>query len=133
MDAYWPTAADNPKASPHDIEHGTWYNQVQKIVISRYLKGKQLKNAIVMSENISEQVLGLKQREGKEIVMFGSPTAAQVLMNDNLVDDYWFFINPIILGGGISMFGDIKDRLKLKLVESIPFASGVICLHYEKL
>jgi dihydrofolate reductase len=86
-----------------------------------------------MSENITEQVLGLKQREGKEIVMFGSPTAAQVLMNDNLVDDYWFFINPIILGGGISMFGDIKDRLKLKLVESIPFASGVICLHYEKL
>src|SRR6185503_10160920 len=44
MEGYWPTAAQQPNATKHDIEHGAWYNQVHKVVLSRTLKGKQLPN-----------------------------------------------------------------------------------------
>src|SRR5690242_8430146 len=49
MDAYWPTAADQPNASKHDIEHSAWYNQVEKIVVSRTMKGKQLPKTKIIS------------------------------------------------------------------------------------
>src|SRR5689334_21295359 len=48
MEGYWPTAGDQPNASKHDIEHSTWYNKVQKIVISNTLAGKSLKNVTVL-------------------------------------------------------------------------------------
>jgi dihydrofolate reductase len=70
---------------------------------------------------------------GQDFLIFGSPSSSHTLMADNLIDDYWLFINPILLGKGIPLFNDIKDKIKLKLVKTIPFASGVVCLHYEKI
>ncbi len=63
--------------------------------------------------------------------MFGSPTVAHSLMAENLIDDYWLFINPVLLGRGIPLFKDIKAKVALRLVASNAFSSGVVCLHYE--
>jgi dihydrofolate reductase len=71
-------------------------------------------------------------KAGKEIVMFGSPTVAHALMAENLIDDYWIFVNPILLGEGIPLFKGIRDRTALRLVASHAFSSGVVCLHYER-
>jgi len=51
-------------------------------------------------------------------------------MNENLIDEYWLFINPILLGQGNSLFKDLSHEIKLKLQMSKTFASGVICIHY---
>ncbi len=53
-------------------------------------------------------------------------------MQYNLIDEYWLFVNPILLGAGIPLYKNIRDRVHLRLVESNPFSSGVIGLHYEK-
>ena len=63
--------------------------------------------------------------------MFGSPSTAHSLMEENVIDDYWLFINPILLGQGIPLFKNFKHIVKLKLLESKTFTSGVVCLHYE--
>ena len=52
-------------------------------------------------------------------------------MAENLIDEYWLFLNPILLGQGIPLFKNINDRTLLKLANSKTFASGVVCLHYE--
>jgi dihydrofolate reductase len=132
MDGYWPTAADQPNATKHDIQHSKWYNSVTKIVLSRSLKSENLKNTIVISNDLSDAINKLKQRPGKNILIFGSPTAVQSLLGDNLIDEIWLFINPIVLGKGLSFFNGVKNDLKLKLISSQAFASGVVCLHYEK-
>ena len=44
---------------------------------------------------------------------------------------YRLFLNPIVLGGGIPLFQDIKDKTKLKLVEATTFQAGVVSLHYQ--
>jgi len=131
MDSYWPTAADYPDASQHDIEHSKWYNNVRKIVASKTMKGKSLKNATIVSDNLSDEIRKLKNENGKDIVMFGSPSTAQSLMEENLIDDYWLFINPVLVGQGNLLFKYINQIIKLKLLESKTFASGVVCLHYE--
>lgn len=132
MDQYWPTAEDQPNASKHDIQHSRWYKSSMKIVISESMKDKKIKNTIVLSENIAEQIEKIKQQEGKNILIFGSPTAAHTLMHHKLIDDFWIFVNPILIGAGIPLFNHSSERVKLKLVESKVLPSGVIMLHYEK-
>lgn len=132
MENYWPTAGDKPNASKHDKEHSAWYNKVEKVVVSKTMQGENLPNTKIISENIADQIISLKQGTGKNILMFGSPSVAHALMSKDLIDDYWLFVNPILLGEGIPLFKDIKERTKLKFVASDIFSSGVVCLHYEK-
>lgn len=131
MDSYWPTAASKPDATRHDIEHSTWYNNVRKIIASKTMKGDGLENTTIISENLSTEIRKLKKETGKDIVMFGSPSTAHSLMEDNMIDDYWLFINPILIGQGIPLFKNFKHIVKLNLLESKTFTSGVVCLHYE--
>jgi dihydrofolate reductase len=131
MEAYWPTAAEQPNASKHDHEHSRWYKTARKIVLSKTLDDKELSNTKIIREHISEEINKLKQEAGSEVLVFGSPSATHALMAEDLIDEYWLFINPVLLGQGIPLFKNIKDRTKLKLVTSKTFASGVVCLHYE--
>lgn len=132
MESYWPTAADKPGASKHDKEHSKWYKAVNKVILSKSIQGTELKNTIIISDNIQERILDLKRKEGKEIIIFGSLSAAHSLMQYDLIDEYWLFVNPVLLGNGIPVFGNIDVRMKLKLIASHAFSSGVICLNYER-
>jgi dihydrofolate reductase len=130
MEAYWPTAADQPGATKHDKEHSAWYNKVLKVVLSKTMKGTDLPNTKIISKNLSNEIRSLKQQNGKNILIFGSPTAVHSLMKENFIDEYWLFINPVLLGEGIPLFNGIDERKKLKLIENKVFSSGVVCLHY---
>jgi dihydrofolate reductase len=74
----------------------------------------------------------LKKLPGKNILIFGSPRASHSLLNIGLIDEYWIFVNPILLGKGIPLFKNVADRVRLKLLESKTFGSGVVALHYRK-
>jgi dihydrofolate reductase len=131
IQSYWPTAADQPNATKHDIEHSTWYKQVEKIVISSTLKGIDYPNARIIRKNLIAEIRKLKEAPGKEIIMFWSPTLAHTLTEENLIDHYFLLVNPILLGKGIPLFSNLKHTVKLKLLANNTFASGVVCLHYE--
>jgi dihydrofolate reductase len=135
MENYWPTAADKPTATKHDIEHSKWYSKVHKVVLSKTMKDTGLTNTTIISDNLSDRFNEIKQsRNGgsKDILLFGSPTATHSLIQLNLIDGYWLFVNPIILGQGIPLFKDIKDSIKLKLLQTTrQFTCGVTELNYE--
>ncbi|MBI3901899.1 MAG: dihydrofolate reductase family protein [Nitrosomonadales bacterium] len=131
MESYWLTAAEKPNPSRHDIEHSRWYKNARKIVLSKTLEEKNHVNTKIISSDLTSELNKLKQGTGSEILMFGSPTATHALMAENLIDEYWLFINPILLGQGVPLFKNIKDRTALTLLKSKVFASGVVCLHYE--
>jgi len=130
MEGYWPNAGDEPGASKHDIEHSKWYNKAHKLVLSKSMKGADLANTSIISDNLSNKINEIKQGSGSEILLFGSPTATHSLIQQNLIDGYWLFVNPIILGRGIPLFADIKDKIYLKLLTTRQFTSGVTELNY---
>lgn len=132
MEGYWPTAANQPNPTKHDIEHSRWYARVAKVVLSRTMKGANLVNTKIISDNLTDEINKLKQGTGKEIIIFGSPSASHSLMAAKLIDDYWLFVNPVLLGQGIPLFKDIKEKTTLTLVASKAFSSGVVCLHYNR-
>ena len=132
MEDYWPTAASQPNATKHDIEHSRWYNNVAKVVLSKTLHETSNTNTKVISDHLYDEITKLKQSTDKEILIFGSPTAAHSLMAAELIDRYWLFVNPVLLGQGIPVFKDIKNKTALMLVTSHVFPSGVVCLHYDQ-
>ena len=132
MESFWPTAAEQLNPTKHIIEHSRWYKNVKKVVLSKTMEEKNFTNTQVISKNLVEEINKLKQSTEKEILIFGSPTAGHSLMAANLIDNYWFNINPILLGKGIPVFKDIKTKTNLSLISSKIFSSGVACLYYTR-
>jgi dihydrofolate reductase len=149
MENYWPTAGDKPTATKHDIEHSKWYSKVHKVVLSKTMNPDSyrdaglrdgqagLTNTKIISDNLSDNINEIKQSRSasggsgsKDILLFGSPTATHSLIQLNLIDGYWLFVNPIILGRGIPLFADSKDKIKLKLLTTRQFTCGVTELNY---
>ena len=131
MQSYWPTAGKQPNASKHDIEHSAWYNKVSKVVLSKSISGEGLDNTTIIGDQVADNINKLKTKAGKNILIFGSPTASQALLSFGLIDEFWLFVNPVLLGQGISLYHGMTETTKLKLIETKTFSCGVIALHYE--
>nr|WP_294790194.1 dihydrofolate reductase family protein [uncultured Mucilaginibacter sp.] len=132
MESYWPNAGEQPNASKHDKEHSEWYKQIPKIVLSKTMSEKGLVNTTIISNDLAENINTIKNREGKNILIFGSPRASHSLLSEGLIDEFWIFLNPILIGQGTPLFKDVPETTKLNLIETKTFACGVIALHYEK-
>ncbi len=75
--------------------------------------------------------LGAEKRQpGGDIMIFGSPTLTRMLAAENLVDEWRLTLQPVILGGGLSLFPPLEKRTQLELRSSKTFRRGVIAAHY---
>jgi dihydrofolate reductase len=106
-------------------------NTLPKIVFSRTLEKAEWNNTRLVKDHVTEEIQGLKQQSGRNIVIDGSPGLIHSLTALGLIDEYRLRVHPIVLGGGIPLFKDIKEPMNLKLVKSQPFRSGVVILHYQ--
>lgn len=132
MEGYWPTAADQPNASKHDIEHAAWYKNAEKIVLSKSMQDEQLPHTVFIGEEIEQHIKAVKQQAGNEILIFGSPSATHSLLQYDLIDEFWLFVNPVLLGKGMPLFKNVTGTTPLTLVSSKNFANGVVCMQYKK-
>lgn len=133
MAAYWPTAADSPDASPHDVEHSRWVARATKLVFSRTLSSAPWgtrATATVVREAAQDAMRRIKQEPGGDMVLLGSASVAHALIREGLVDEYYLTVNPVLLGEGIPMFPKIAQPQRLTLLETRRFTSGVVGLHY---
>ncbi|GBG08193.1 dihydrofolate reductase [Paenibacillus agaridevorans] len=131
MESYWPTMLDNPSASKHDMEHAKWLQDVKKIVISGTMDKVEWNNTMLIKDNIAEEIKVLKEQPGKNLVIFGSPGAAKTLLKLGLIDEFLLTICPVVLGGGQSVFDGDSEKIRLKLLSSRTFKSGIIATRYE--
>jgi len=131
MESYWPTAAEQPEATQHDIDHARWYNSVQKLVVSKTQTAVRGNNTRLVNGDIAAEIARLKQQPGKNLLMIGSTDLARTFTQLGLIDDYWLNVNPVVLGGGNPLFPTLQAPLNLKLAEARTFRSGVVGLHYQ--
>jgi dihydrofolate reductase len=88
-------------------------------------------NNIKIINNIIDFIKNLVNTEGKNIWLVGGSEIISILMNANMVDEIILSIHPLILGNGISLFTKIKRQIKLKVLNSITYDSGLIQIHYK--
>jgi dihydrofolate reductase len=77
-----------------------------------------------------KQIAALKQKPGKDMLIFGSGSVVSQLSEHRLIDEYRFVVCPLLLGAGKTLLGDLSQRLNLKLVEAQSFPSGNVMLTY---
>jgi dihydrofolate reductase len=134
MQAYWPNAASDPNATPHDIHHGEWVRTATKLIFSRTLPSAPWDasgEATLIRDDVAGVIAQMRQEShGRDVLVLGSASLARKLIAGGLVDDYRLQVNPIVLGGGTPLFPETATRRSLGLVSSRSFASGVAALHY---
>lgn len=132
MEGYWPTAAEQPGASKHDKEHSAWYKAARKVVLSNTpAQAAHANTTVIGKEDYPAAIKKIKEETEGEILLFGSPSTAHALLAENLIDECWLFVNPVLLGEGIPVFKGIKEKQLLKLVKTHVFSSGVVCLQHQ--
>src|SRR5450432_213973 len=132
MESYWPLIADKPNPSKHDKDHSAWYAKVAKFVLSNSLDEKKLKNTKIIGSHQIADIKKIKEGPGGNILMLGSPSVSYTLLKEGLIDSYWIFLNPVLLGKGIPLFKDIPELIHLKFTESKILTCGVVALQYER-
>ena len=131
MKSHWPAVLKDPTSAKHEIEHATWLENVEKIVVSTTTPEQDWHNTRVIRENVAEEIAKLKQEPGKDLVIFGSITLATSLMELDLIDEFQFTISPVMLGEGKTFIRHIQERVQLELLESEKIEGGMIGLHYR--
>lgn len=133
MVPYWPDIAKSQSETKADIEFAQAFVSKKKIVFSRSLDGAEDKNTRIVRTNLHDEILKLKQEPGKNILVGGVDIPSQ-LIELGLVDEYRFVIAPIFAGEGRRLLEGVslRERLRLKLVESKVFKSGSVALRYLK-
>lgn len=107
-------------------------NAIPKYVVSTTLRSAAAwRNSTLISDDVVESILRLKQQPGKNILLDGSSVLAKVLAENDLVDEYSLHVYPIVLGGGKKLFPEGK-RLDLTLVEASPLPTGVVYMRYRR-
>jgi dihydrofolate reductase len=131
MESYWPTAANQPNATKHDVDHSNWYNKSEKVVVSKTMKDVKRNKTSFISDDVVSELQKIKTGGDKNILVFGSPSVVHLLTQHNLADEYWLFVNPVILGEGIPMFTSLSNKISLELLSSKTFKCGVTGLNYK--
>src|SRR5262245_28751952 len=133
MVPFWPDVARNQSMTEASSEFARTFDSMKKIVFSRSLDSVEDRNTRIVRTNLHDEILKLKQEQGKNIVVGGVSIPSQ-LMELGLVDEYRFVVGPIIAGEGRRLFDDVnlRERLQLKLVESKVFKSGCVAIRYLK-
>jgi dihydrofolate reductase len=120
-----------PDTNASSAEQMLWkeVNSKNKYVFSS--QNKQDGNAIFINSDIANKVNEIKKQTGKNIWLYGGASLIKTFILLNLIDTYRISVHPIVLGNGKPLFEDLKERIKLRLLKTNIFKSGVVQLIYE--
>jgi dihydrofolate reductase len=121
---YWETAEENPSAAEHELEFARIWKNLPKVVFSKTLE-KVEGNARLVRDGILDEVAKLKEQPGKDLGVGGAGLAG-TFIKLGLIDEYRFFVNPVLLGGGTPYFPVLHERINLELIETRTFGSRVL-------
>lgn len=134
MVPYWPEVAKSNVGVPKPVyEFAKVFSAINKVVFSRTLQSVSDEKTRIVHTNPQEELLKLKQAEGKNILLGGVNLPSQLVGSD-LIDEYCFVVQPVIAGEGKRLFDAIglPEKLQLKLAETKFFKDGSVALHYVK-
>ena len=122
----WPGRAGDPFA-----DH---MNSVKKYVASRTLAQDDIdweNTELLPADDAIGAIRSLRERDGGNLVVLGSPTLARQLFEHDLVDEVSLMLEPVLLGGGKSIFPADGAKRPLELVSVTQAKTGVLICTYR--
>lgn len=124
MAAYWPTA-------PADDPYGQHLNRTPKYVASRTLDRVDWQHSTLIEGDVAGAVATLKDQAGGNIAVLGSGELVQTLIANDLVDEYFLAVFPLLLGSGKRLFRELDRPRALTLADSKTTTTGGLILTYR--
>ena len=87
-------------------------------------------NAELVRGDLGKAVQELKRKPGKGLYV-GGVKLPLALAELGLIDEYEFMVQPTLAGHGPTLFAGLTNRIDLKLISRVEFASGAVALRYE--
>jgi dihydrofolate reductase len=108
------------------------FNNMPKYVLSTTLEDPEWNNSTVISGDVPAEVARLRDEIDGDIVVHGSASVAQMLLDNDLVDALHLMVFPVVLGTGKRLFGETSDKKPLRLTDSKIVGDGVAILVYQR-
>lgn len=126
------------KANPSDVsdETFTYANQMvtmPKIVFSKTLKEFPGQNVSVENGDLVTAIRNLKNKEGKDMIVYGGVGFVSSLIKDGLIDEFHFFINPIMIGKGLKISDLLEHRQKVSLMSANAYECGIAVMSFRQM
>jgi dihydrofolate reductase len=121
---YW---ASNPEAEGADK-----FNSTPKVVFTKTLERSEWPGTTLAKGNLVDEINTLKKQDGKDIIAYGGATFVSALIEQQLIDEFYLFINPAAIGNGMAIFKELKSKQDFMLVKATSFACGIVVLNYER-
>ena len=125
---YWKAAAEGEE----EVEGAQKMNDTPKKVFTKTLTENKWENTELIHGELSDEIKNLKNQNGGDIIVYGGGSFVSSLIKENLIDEYHFCINPVVLGKGMPIFEAVENKLNLEFVKSFPFECGVVVNEYKK-
>ncbi len=125
----WTCVLGNPESPQYSFTRKMV--DIAKVVFSKTVKESKWANTNLANGELTEEVDNLKNRCGKDILVYGGADFVSSLIQNNLIDEYHLFINPVAIGKGMSVFGDSYEKLNLRFIKSETFSNGKVDLCCE--
>ncbi|MEX2392872.1 MAG: dihydrofolate reductase family protein [Actinomycetota bacterium] len=123
----WPNRSGDPFSD--------WINSTQKYVVSDTLNQSDIvwnPTSIIRSADLVSKITELREQPGGYIYLYGSPTLVKTMMANDLVDELLLTIEPVILGGGKTIFSDNGSKLEWELVSAAEAKTGAQVCRYAR-
>ncbi|MEV5971934.1 dihydrofolate reductase family protein [Streptomyces sp. NPDC051921] len=129
MSSHWPTADQQPDATPAEIEFARRWRDMSKVVFSSTIDEVEGNTRLVTGDAVAE-ISRLKAEDGGPMAI-GGATLAGAAMRAGLIDEYLLATAPVLVGGGTPFFTALDSRVNLNLVETRTLPGGVLLTRYE--
>ncbi|ABL79512.1 dihydrofolate reductase family protein [Nocardioides sp. JS614] len=129
MSSHWPTADQQPGATPAQIEFARRWRDMPKVVFSSTTSAVDWNARLVTGDAVTE-ITRLKTEDGGPMDVAGA-TLAAAAMRAGLIDEYAIVTHPVLVGGGTPFFTALDNWVNLNLVETRTFPDGVLLTRYE--
>ncbi len=106
-------------------------NAMPKYVVSTTLTDAAWNGTEIISDDVADRVRALKETDGGHLLMYGSASLMRSLMAHDLIDEFRFLLNPVVVGGGARLFPEGSPRTTLELAGTTPLNGGMTVLRYH--
>lgn len=103
----------------------------QRIIFTRTLDKPFGKNTSLATGNLAEEITKLKNENGRDILVYGGAGFVAELIAGGHIDEFLFFVNPVMISKGMRIFDLLNERQNLSLISATPYECGVTVLHYK--
>jgi len=127
--SHWATVAANP--DDPEFTSGKKFTDTPKVVFTKTLDKSEWDNTVLAKGDLVDEITNLKKQDGKDIIAYGGATFVSALIKHGLIDEFHLFVNPAVIGNGMTIFKELDRKHDLTLLKSRSFDCGIVVLNYE--